>query len=68
MRSNQSRQAPEARSDEQLRASTAMSAIVQDVYGDADVLRLERSPGPRSAGGRSWCGFKRRAWTAAPGT
>jgi NADPH:quinone reductase-like Zn-dependent oxidoreductase len=46
MRSTPDRQAPEPRSDEQLRASAAMSAIVQDVYGDADVLRPERVARP----------------------
>jgi len=46
MGSNQDRQAPDPRSDEQLRASEAMSAIVQDAYGDADVLRLERVARP----------------------
>jgi len=46
MRSTPASQAPEARSDEQLRMSASMSAIVQDVYGDADVLRLERVARP----------------------
>jgi NADPH:quinone reductase-like Zn-dependent oxidoreductase len=46
MTSTQDRPAPEPRSDGQPRASDAMSAIVQDAYGDADVLRLERVARP----------------------
>jgi len=51
MRSTQDRQAPDPRSDEQLRASDAMAAIVQDAYGDADVLRLERVARPATGEG-----------------
>ena len=46
MRSTQDRQAPEAGSDERLRSSEAMSAIVQDTYGGADALRLDRVARP----------------------
>jgi NADPH:quinone reductase-like Zn-dependent oxidoreductase len=46
MRRTENRQASDARSDEQLRATDAMSAIVQDAYGDADALRLERVTRP----------------------
>ena len=50
MRGSQDRQAPDPRSDEQLRATDAMSAIVQDAYGDADVLRLEGGRPARRTG------------------
>lgn len=46
MRSTQDSQASDARSGERLRASDAMSAIVQDTYGDVGVLCLEQVARP----------------------
>ncbi len=50
-------------------STTTMRAIVQEAYGDAEVLRSAdvRSPAP-SATTRCWSGCTRRVSTAARGT